>query len=337
MSPIAAKNVARDGITLTPGTVIKRRILGPPQRGPGRSPRSTPRSHRRGTRPDANSHQAFRAPARAATRARPASAAPPTPNKSANPGWAIAAGTSTPPGPRSSRACAPAPTGRTARQPPAHRARALIGQPQRVQRPRRQQLRQRARIQAGRSSRAPAKSPSHSDSPPPPEPPAAQGSARSPPRCRSPPTPPDHPVPNSPRTLKRLRRRSDPARRPDRRLSTIATSQKSRCTSIPDAHSHTYPRRPRRAGEPVGKRHRRIRAHSTTRPVAGAATEKPELTAHQPQQRPAQPAFSQRAPVPVTRTYGRGPDSNPQRAVSSPKIVVSPVRVRVSPSLRTAC
>jgi hypothetical protein len=43
----------------------------------------------------------------------------------------------------------------------------------------------------------------------------------------------------------------------------------------------------------VGKRHRRIRARSATRQVAGAATEKPGLEAHRAK-RPAQPAFSRR-------------------------------------------
>ncbi len=61
------------------------------------------------------------------------------------------------------------------------------------------------------------------------------------------------------------------------------------------------PRRCRLAGEPVGKRHRRIRARSATGQVAGAATEKPGLEAHRPN-RPAQPAFSQRPLVPVGRT-----------------------------------
>jgi hypothetical protein len=50
------------------------------------------------------------------------------------------------------------------------------------------------------------------------------------------------------------------------------------------------------------KRHRRIRARSATRQVAGAATEKARAQAHRAK-RPAQPAFSQKAPVPVNRTY----------------------------------
>ena len=49
-----------------------------------------------------------------------------------------------------------------------------------------------------------------------------------------------------------------------------------------------------RRGEPVGKRHRRIRAQSTTGQVAGAATEK---SGSRPidEKRPAEPAFSQKA------------------------------------------
>src|SRR5512133_3301467 len=53
--------------------------------------------------------------------------------------------------------------------------------------------------------------------------------------------------------------------------------------------------------EPVGKRHRRIRARGATGQVAGAATKKPGLEAHRPK-RPAQPAFSQKAPRPSRPT-----------------------------------
>jgi hypothetical protein len=56
--------------------------------------------------------------------------------------------------------------------------------------------------------------------------------------------------------------------------------------------------------EPVGKRHRRIRAHGTPGPVAGAATEK---SGSKPiAQETACPAcVPQRARVPVSRTYGQ--------------------------------
>ena len=84
--------------------------------------------------------------------------------------------------------------------------------------------------------------------------------------------------------LQRLRPSLDPTRRPRRPPSTIATAQKSRCTS--SATALTSPSSPltTRAGEPAGKRHRRIRAHSATGQVAGAATEKPGLKpAHRPQ------------------------------------------------------
>jgi hypothetical protein len=58
----------------------------------------------------------------------------------------------------------------------------------------------------------------------------------------------------------------------------------------------------------VGKRHRRIRAHSATGQVAGAATEKPGLKAHRPK-RPAQPAFSQKAPSPSRTNLSSPPDT----------------------------
>jgi len=59
----------------------------------------------------------------------------------------------------------------------------------------------------------------------------------------------------------------------------------------------------------VGKRHRRIRARSATGQVAGAATEKPGLQlAHRPK-RPAQPAFSQKAPRPSRPNLSPPPDT----------------------------
>ena len=57
----------------------------------------------------------------------------------------------------------------------------------------------------------------------------------------------------------------------------------------------------RGVGEPVGKRHRRIRARGATGQVAGAATEKPGLEAHRPNGLPN--LRSPRKPlVPVDRT-----------------------------------
>jgi hypothetical protein len=58
----------------------------------------------------------------------------------------------------------------------------------------------------------------------------------------------------------------------------------------------------------VGKRHRRIRARSATGQVAGAATETAGLKAHRPK-RPAQPAFSQKAPRPSRPNLDRRPDT----------------------------
>ena len=90
-----------------------------------------------------------------------------------------------------------------------------------------------------------------------------------------------------------------PAER-SRPSATIATLQKSRWTSsataLTDSSSPSLTR-----GEPVGKRHRRIRARSATRQVAGAATEKPGLEAHRAK-RPTQPWVLPKAPVPVGRT-----------------------------------
>jgi hypothetical protein len=59
----------------------------------------------------------------------------------------------------------------------------------------------------------------------------------------------------------------------------------------------------------VGTRHRRIRARSATGHVAAAATEKPALQlAHRPK-RPAQPAFSQKAPRPSQPNLSPPPDA----------------------------
>ena len=65
----------------------------------------------------------------------------------------------------------------------------------------------------------------------------------------------------------------------------------------------------------MGKRQRRIRARSATGQVAGAAIEKLGLAAHR-RKRPAQHAFSQKAPVPGPTTV----DADPGReAVSCPE------------------
>jgi hypothetical protein len=80
----------------------------------------------------------------------------------------------------------------------------------------------------------------------------------------------------------------------------------------------------------VGKRHRRIRARGTTGPVAGAATENPGLSAIS--RRTACPSCAlPDGPCPGHPTLRPSPDSNPARHSHALKIVVSPVRVRVSP------
>ena len=72
--------------------------------------------------------------------------------------------------------------------------------------------------------------------------------------------------------------------------------------------------------EPVGKRHRRIRARSATGQVAGAATETAGLEAHRPK-RPAQPAFSQKAPRPSQPNLSSPPDiTGPRQNSFMPRI-----------------
>ena len=78
----------------------------------------------------------------------------------------------------------------------------------------------------------------------------------------------------------------------------------------------------------MGKRHRRIRARSATGQVAGAANEKPGLEAHRPIKRPAQPAFSQKAPRPSRPNLSRPPDvSQPSETSFMPRkpLVRSPL------------
>jgi hypothetical protein len=73
-------------------------------------------------------------------------------------------------------------------------------------------------------------------------------------------------------------------------------------------------------GEPVGKRHRRIRARSATGQVAGAANEKPGLEAHRP--KTACPTcVLQKAPRPSRPNLSPPPDTTgaPGRAVSCPE------------------
>src|SRR5215211_618539 len=53
------------------------------------------------------------------------------------------------------------------------------------------------------------------------------------------------------------------------------------------------------------KRHRRIRARSATGQVAGAATDKARARSPSSKNRPTHLAFSQEAPVPIARPYGR--------------------------------
>ncbi|HYA45195.1 MAG TPA: hypothetical protein VED59_06290, partial [Acidimicrobiales bacterium] len=56
----------------------------------------------------------------------------------------------------------------------------------------------------------------------------------------------------------------------------------------------------------MGERQLRIRARSTTGPVAGAASYNSGLGAHSDLPRPALPAFSLEAPGPVGKRYSPG-------------------------------
>ena len=197
---------------------------------------------------------------------------------------------------------------RPAREPPAHRADALIGRPHPVELARPQQLRQRARVEAiGLRARLADPGVARRDDD------HARHVRLEDPRDR--PRIARHlqrdPVARVEALREQLERlgprlRSGPAER-SRPSATIATSQKSRWTSSATALT-SPPRCRRQAGEPVGKRHRRIRARSATGQVAGAATEKPGLEAHRPK-RPAQPAFSQKAPRPSRPNLSRPPDT----------------------------
>jgi hypothetical protein len=69
----------------------------------------------------------------------------------------------------------------------------------------------------------------------------------------------------------------------------------------------------------VGKRHRRIRARGATGQVAGAATEKPGLKRPSSKNRPAQHAFSQKAPCPGPPTLtGRARTADSKRHFHAP-------------------
>ena len=118
--------------------------------------------------------------------------------------------------------------------------------------------------------------------------------------------------------LQRRRRPRDPTRRADRAILTTATSQKSRCTSNPIAlptdllrHSCTTNRENQRAND-------NDRYVLTAHP--GKSQGRPpsmlELEAHRPK-RPTQPAFSRKAPVPVTDLSPAR--TNLRKAVSCPE------------------
>ena len=195
-------------------------------------------------------------------------------------------------------------------QPPPQRPRPLVGHPQPVQRARRRAASPAPGRRAGRSSRAPAGSPCRPDARPAPRRRAARGSARSPTRCRSPRAPPDRSRRGSARTAPAspVSSRSAPPNGP--RLPRRSRPRRSRGEHPTQCSSPALPSSPSIRREPVGKRHRRIRAHSTPGPVAGAATEK---SGSKPiAQETACPAcVPQRAPVPVSRTYGQQPGQQP--------------------------
>ena len=249
MSPIAAINVLAV-ITLTPGTVISRTHVGMAQRLAGdravqaatsasrkstwrRHPASVSRSSAGNS--SADSHRRPRTPNTSLTGGRPCK--PPDQHRVDLVLRARA---------RTHELVAP-------RQPPAHRARPLVGHPHRVQLTGGQQLGQRAGIQpVGLRAR-----------------PADPGVMRT-----------DHhhtrhvrledprDLPRVARHLQRddvgqsktgrkqlKRRRRRPIRPAERTVpaSAIATSQKSRCTSIPIALHHSSPPRARRCGSSGGQ------------------------------------------------------------------------------------
>jgi hypothetical protein len=179
------------------------------------------------------------------------------------------------------------------RQPAAHHARALVGHPHAVQRTRGQQLGQRPRVQAiglGPGVTDPGVTGRDHDH--------ARDVRLDDPRDlpRVPAHLQDHPIVGAQarrEQLQHLRARRDPARRPyrarlgDRHLTEVAMHIQ------PDRPHRRSLRRVRRHGRTMGKRHRRIRARSATRPVAGAATELSGSHAHR-RKRPAHVAFSRR-------------------------------------------
>ena len=164
---------------------------------------------------------------------------------------------------------------RPARRPPTRHPRALIRHPHTVQRPRRQQLRQRLRIQpVGLRPRLPDARVTRRDHhhardvrlDDPRDLPRVAGDLQ------------HHPIVRAQalrKDLQHLRPGRNPPRRPHPAGLGDVISQKSRCTSNPIALYPRSPRRPRRHERTVGKRHRRIRARSATGSVAGAAVKSP--------------------------------------------------------------
>ena len=206
---------------------------------------------------------------------------------------------------------------RAAREPAPHRADALVRRPDAVELAGPQQLGQRPGVEAvGLRSRLADAGVARRDDDHPRDM-RLEDPRRSPTRCRSPPARPSRARRGSARTAPTLRAvpRSGPpsAAGPPRRSPPRRSRDEHPARPLAPA-----PPRRRRSGEPVGKRHRRIRARSATGQVAGAATEKPGLEAHRPK-RPAQPAFSRRPlsqsaePKPAPRTT-----ETLQRAVSCP-------------------
>ena len=205
------------------------------------------------------------------------------------------------------------------RQPPAQRPRLLVGHPQPVQRPRGQQLRQRPGVEpVGLRARLPdprvarmhdqhladvrledprdlPRVAGHLEHHPIARAPGSARTARaSPASSRSGP-------PNGPRPPRRSRPRRNRGGRPTQCSSPVPPSS------------------PSTEGEPVGKRHRRIRAHSTPGPVAGAATEK---SGSKPiaQETACPTCVPQRSPCPGQPNLRPSPDSNPhERQFHAPK------------------
>ena len=203
----------------------------------------------------------------------------------------------------------------TAREPAAHHPAALVGHPHRVQLPRPQQPRQRARVEPV-GLRARLRIPVSSGLTTTTRSHVRLEDPRDLPRSRpSPPTPPD---PARTRLSREQLKPSGVSRHPrpptaPRPSSQIATSQKSRCTSNPIAlptHLLTPspPSRRRTAGEPAGQRQRPIRARSTIQASRrGGRTKSPgskPIVAN----RPTRLRSPNKAPVPDHPTLRPDPD-----------------------------